>query len=89
MLMSEGDGAAGLGELSARERAVLQLMAEGRSNRGICQELWLSPKTVESHVRSIFVKLELPCVGETHRRVRAVLAWLEAGRHGEADAQAA
>ena len=48
-----------LDELTPREREVLSLMAEGRSNRGICEKLFLSPKTVETHVNSIFGKLDL------------------------------
>ena len=51
-------------------------MAEGRSNRAICEKLVLSPKTVETHVNSIFWKLGLPPAGEEHRRVRAVLTFL-------------
>ncbi len=62
--------------LSPREREVLSLMAEGRSNRGICEKLFLSPKTVESHVNSIFGKLRLGPAPDDHRRVLAVLTFL-------------
>ena len=65
-----------LTELTEREREVLALMAEGHSNEGICRKLFLSPKTVETHVRHILLKLG---IGETtayHRRVLAVLAYL-------------
>jgi DNA-binding NarL/FixJ family response regulator len=51
-------------------------MAEGRSNRGICQKLYLSPKTVEGHVHNIFSKLGLGTAPDDHRRVLAVLAYL-------------
>jgi DNA-binding NarL/FixJ family response regulator len=62
--------------LSEREREVLGLMAEGRSNQAIAEQLWMSPKTVETHVGNIFVKLELLPSPEDHRRVLAVLAFL-------------
>jgi DNA-binding NarL/FixJ family response regulator len=65
-----------LDELTPREREVLELMAEGRSNRGICEKLFLSPKTVETHVHSIFGKLRLPPAPDDHRRVLAVLTFL-------------
>ena len=65
-------------ELSPREREVLELMAEGRSNAGICAKLFLSSKTVETHVSSIFSKLRLAQAPDDHRRVLAVLAYLRA-----------
>jgi DNA-binding NarL/FixJ family response regulator len=63
-------------QLTEREREVLSLMAEGLSNRAIGGKLFLSPKTVEAHVHSIFSKLELDQAPDTHRRVLAVLAYL-------------
>jgi DNA-binding NarL/FixJ family response regulator len=66
-----------LDELTPREREILALMAEGRSNHGICQKLFLSPKTVESHVHNIFGKLGIStAAADDHRRVLAVLAYL-------------
>jgi DNA-binding NarL/FixJ family response regulator len=65
-----------LDELTARERDVLALMAEGRSNHGICQKLYLSPKTVEGHVHNIFGKLGVTAAPDDHRRVLAVLTYL-------------
>lgn len=67
-----------LTDLTARERELLALMAEGLTNAAIGERLWLSPKTVETHVRSIFAKLELPPDREQHRRVAAVLLYLDA-----------
>ena len=62
--------------LTSREREVLALMAEGRSNQAISQVLVISERAVEKHVTSIFAKLDLPPAAETHRRVLAVLAFL-------------
>jgi serine/threonine-protein kinase PknK len=67
-----------LAVLSTREREVLELMAEGRSNAGIAQRLWVTEGTVEKHVRSILMKLNLPETGDDHRRVLAVITFLEA-----------
>lgn len=68
-----------LGELSGRECDVLSLMAEGLSNQGICDRLVLSPRTVESHVRTIFQKLDLMVAEDSNRRVVAVLTFLRGG----------
>ena len=65
-----------LDELTDREREVLALMAEGRSNQAICGRLFLAPKTVEAHIAIIFSKLELLPAPDDHRRVLAVLAHL-------------
>ena len=65
-----------LAQLSTRERAVLALMAEGRTNHGIADELQITPSGVEKHVASIFSKLGLPPAESAHRRVLAVVAWL-------------
>ena len=67
-----------LDALSPREREVLELMAEGRSNVGISRQLWVTEATVEKHVHSILMKLQLPETDEVHRRVMAVLALLRA-----------
>ena len=66
-----------LATLSAREHEVLTLMAEGLSNAGIGRRLWVTEGTVEKHVRSILTKLNLPETGDDHRRVRAVIMYLE------------
>ena len=67
-----------LGGLTDREREVLALMAEGRSNAGIARQLWVTEGTVEKHVRSILAKLRLPETGDDHRRVLAVVRFLDA-----------
>ena len=67
-----------LSELTAREREVLALMAEGRTNAGIARRLFVTEGTVEKHVHSIFVKLRLPETDDHHRRVLAVVAYLDA-----------
>ncbi|MFF4835378.1 LuxR C-terminal-related transcriptional regulator [Streptomyces sp. NPDC001315] len=67
-----------LAPLTQRERRVLELMAQGRSNLALSTELYLSPKTIEAHVRSIFTKLNLPQDAADHRRVLAVLTFLRA-----------
>jgi DNA-binding NarL/FixJ family response regulator len=64
--------------LTPREREVLALMAEGRSNAGIAHQLWVTEGTVEKHVRSILAKLRLPETADDHRRVLAVVTFLEA-----------
>jgi DNA-binding NarL/FixJ family response regulator len=67
-----------LGDLTGREREVLALMAEGRSNSGIANQLWVAEGTVEKYVRSILAKLKLPMTGSDHRRVLAVIRYLDA-----------
>jgi DNA-binding NarL/FixJ family response regulator len=63
--------------LSSREREVLALMAEGLSNSGIGRRIYVTEGTVEKHVRSILTKLDLPETNDDHRRVRAVIVYLE------------
>jgi DNA-binding NarL/FixJ family response regulator len=65
-----------LDKLTDRERDVLALIAEGRSNKAICDRLYLSPKTVEGHVKHIFQKLDITDSADDHRRVLAVIAYL-------------
>jgi DNA-binding NarL/FixJ family response regulator len=65
-----------LADLSPRERQVLELIAQGLSNRAICDQLVVSERAVEHHVTSIFSKLKLPSSGQEHRRVLAVLTYL-------------
>lgn len=78
-LLRQSEARAGLSALTGRERDILELMAQGRSNQGIGEQLFLSAKTVETHVGSIFSKLELYQVPEDHRRVRAVVMYLQDG----------
>jgi DNA-binding NarL/FixJ family response regulator len=66
-----------LAALSEREREVLSLVAEGRSNSGVARRLWVTEGPVEKHVRSILTKLGLPDTNDDHRRVLAVLTYLE------------
>ncbi|TKK73677.1 response regulator transcription factor [Kribbella jiaozuonensis] len=66
-----------LAALSEREREVLSLVAEGRSNAGVARRLWVAEGTVEKHVRSILTKLDLPETDDDHRRVLAVLTYLD------------
>ena len=75
-LVHREDEASPLDDLTESERSVLALMAEGRSNQAIAESLFLSPKTVESRVGSIFSKLGLEPAGDDHRRVLAVIAYL-------------
>ena len=67
-----------LDDLTAREREVLALMAEGLTDRGIAARLFVTPKTVETHVRHVFAKLGLPATAADNKRVHAVLAYLRA-----------
>lgn len=69
-----------LTRLTSREREVLELMAEGRSNAAIAQELVVTPGAVEKHITQIFAKLDLPACDDSHRRVLAVLAYLRVAR---------
>ena len=73
-----------LGRLTDREREVLSLLAQGRTDRGIAEELFVTRKTVEAHVRSILRKLDLPADAGENRRVHAVLTFLHAGGNGAA-----
>jgi DNA-binding NarL/FixJ family response regulator len=66
-----------LAELTPREREVLSLMAEGRSNAGIAHNLWVTESAVEKHVSSILMKLKLPASEDDHRRVLAVVTYLK------------
>ena len=68
-----------LHDLTGREREVLALMAEGRTNRAIAEKIFISERAVERHVTSIFGKLDLPTTDQDHRRVLAVLAYLREG----------
>ena len=77
-LLQRGRRADPVQSLTPREREILGLMAQGQGNNAICSALFLSPKTLEKHIASIFTKLGLPPESEGHRRVLAVLAFLSA-----------
>jgi len=77
-LFQRTTGRHGLDALTPREREVLGLMAQGLSNSAICAELVLAPVSVEKHITNILAKLDLPPSDDAHRRVRAVLAYLNA-----------
>ena len=77
-LLSKRRDAGPLDDVTPREREVLELMAEGRSNQGIAERLAFSERSVQLHVASIFERLQLPAGGDDHRRVLAVLAFLRA-----------
>ena len=77
-LLAPPDRDGELTPLTPREREVLGLMAEGKTNAGIARQLWVTEKTVETHVGSILGKLDLPQTEDSHRRVLAVLAYLRA-----------
>jgi len=77
-LVGRRRGRAALAALTTREREVLSLMAEGKTNGGIARQLWLTNRTVETHVSSIMAKLDLANTPDDHRRVLAVLTWLNA-----------
>jgi DNA-binding NarL/FixJ family response regulator len=76
MLVPDGGSNNALAQLTARERDVLELMAEGRSNTAIAESLVVTPGAVEKHITSIFAKLDLPACNDDHRRVLAVLTYL-------------
>ena len=75
-LLGHARQASPISQLTERECEVLAQMAEGRSNQGICARLMLSPKTVEGHVRNIFMKLGVGESADDHRRVLAILSYL-------------
>jgi DNA-binding NarL/FixJ family response regulator len=75
-LFTRNDRKTGIGALTPREREVLDLMAQGLSNSAICAALVIAPVSVEKHITNILAKLDLPPADDAHRRVRAVLAYL-------------
>lgn len=82
-MLTRVDRAQPMQQLTPREREVLGLMAEGRSNNAIAAQLFVAEKTVGKHTHAIFAKLDLPMAPDDNRRVLAVLAWLQhAGRQG-------
>lgn len=76
LLAAREGGVDGLSQLTAREREVLELMAEGRSNSAIAESLVVTAGAVEKHITNIFAKLDLPACDDDHRRVLAVLAYV-------------
>jgi len=80
MLAPRNGATEALSGLTARERDVLALMAEGRSNTAIAESLVVTPGAVEKHITNIFAKLDLPACDDDHRRVLAVLAYLRVSR---------
>ncbi|HST07531.1 MAG TPA: response regulator transcription factor, partial [Gemmatimonadaceae bacterium] len=76
LLMRRAGTMSRLAELTNREREVLELLAQGLTDRGISEQLWLTPKTVETHIRHILAKLNLPTDSTHNRRVLAVLTYL-------------
>ncbi len=81
-LVTTAQASSALDALTPRELDVLELMAEGRSNKAVAKRLWLTDRTVETHVSSILSKMNLPATADDHRRVRAVLAYLAATGRG-------
>lgn len=77
-LVTSRDADNALEELTAREREVLALMAEGYSNAGIARQLWITESTIEKHVHNIMLKLRLPETDDVHRRVLAAITFLDA-----------
>jgi DNA-binding NarL/FixJ family response regulator len=77
-LLSRGRNGDPLGALTPREREVLELLAEGRSNKAIAEQLVITLRAVQKHVTSIFAKLNLPATDDDHRRILAVLTYLRA-----------
>jgi DNA-binding NarL/FixJ family response regulator len=75
---NQGDGGDALAALTPREREVLELMAEGRTNAAIARHLVVTPGAIEKHVTNIFGKLDLAATDDDHRRVLAVLTFLRA-----------
>jgi DNA-binding NarL/FixJ family response regulator len=80
LLATRDGGSDTLGSLTGREREVLELMAEGRSNTAIAEALFVTSGAVEKHITNIFSKLDLPACDDDHRRVLAVLAYLRLAR---------